>query len=653
MTALRAQLAILDEKVNIPEARDLVEKIEAATRDTARLGAGLISLHDRAVDQGRAFDQQEHKDLLARFHEHSSTVRKLCVQLATMEIDLQNEKMKTATRDADQLKDTMWVLIICSSAFALLFGASLVVIIMRLRREMAQRAASQEELRQSQARIRALFDATSDSVALMSPDCGILDINHVGAQRRGQPARRLIGKQWCEGLDEYAVRRRKEKLAQVLDTARPVDFEEQRDDRYYAARMFPVADAQGQVHQVACFSRDITERKKAEEERKKLEAQLLQSQKMEAVGTLAGGIAHDFNNILAAILGFAEVAHKESLSGPVNPVNLRYIVASVHRAKELVLQILAFSRKQDPDLRPVDLNQIVRSTQRVLARTLPKMIDTETHLAPDLPAIRGDATQLEQVLLNLASNARDAMPKGGKLVVETALSVLDQEYCRQHLEVRPGAYVLLMVSDTGVGMDQATMSRVFEPFYTTKEVGEGTGLGLSTVYGIVKNHGGQVNCYSEVGAGTVFKIYLPLPAEGEAGQPAKAEPMDELTLTGTEKVLLVDDERHLRQLGEFNLKSLGYEVETATSGEQALAIYRARGEGIGLVIMDLGMPGMGGHEALKAILEINPQAKVLLASGYSADVQVKAALASGAAGYLPKPFSISQMSVMMRRILDA
>jgi PAS domain S-box-containing protein len=399
-------------------------------------------------------------------------------------------------------------------------------------------------------------------------------------------------------------------------------------------------------------ARFITEQKQDQEDKARLEGQLRQTLKMEAVGTLAGGIAHDFNNILGAVLGFAEMAREDSLCGKVDPGDLDQIIASAGRAKELVKQIMTFSRKSEPDLMPLNLNQVVQRTQAVLERTLPKMITIETFLAEAPPAVQADPTQMEQVLLNLASNAQDAMPEGGRLIIETQDITLDPAYCHQYLGLEPGHYVLLMVTDTGLGMDKDTQEHIFEPFYTTKEVGRGTGLGLASAYGIVKSHGGHIHCYSQPGSGTSFKIYLPAFLERGAKARQDSISADEDLLHGSEKILLVDDEEALRQFGERTLLRKGYQVLTASSGEQALEIYGQPGQRPDLVIMDLGMPGMGGHKALKAILELDPQAKVVIASGYSAHGQVKASLESGAAGYAAKPFRRAELLTTVRRVLD-
>lgn len=387
-------------------------------------------------------------------------------------------------------------------------------------------------------------------------------------------------------------------------------------------------------------------------ETKHLEAQLRQAQKMEAIGTLAGGIAHDFNNILAAMMGYTEIAQENAKAGRPNLSELDRVMEAIERARGLVQRILTFSRRTDAESKPLNLNKVVQQALQLLEPSLPKMITIETQLDPALELINADPTQLEQIIMNLATNAADAMPEGGKLVLETTNVFLDAEYCRSHLEVTPGQYVLLLVSDNGQGIEPQVMEHIFDPFFTTKPVGKGTGLGLSTVFGIVKGHGGQIYCYSEPGLGTTFRIYLTAHQSQQAITEAASELTDKLP-RGTETVLLVDDEQALREIGTRTLQEAGYRVLTASSGEEALETYRAKGGSIDLVIMDLGMPGMGGHKCLLELMAMAPRARVIIASGYAANGPVKTCLESGAVGYVAKPFRRADLLVTVRQILDS
>ncbi|MEW6262881.1 MAG: PAS domain S-box protein [Thermodesulfobacteriota bacterium] len=398
------------------------------------------------------------------------------------------------------------------------------------------------------------------------------------------------------------------------------------------------------------FFTDITDRKVAEEEKQKLQIQLYQSQKMEAVGILAGGIAHDFNNLLQAIQGYTEIMLLNISEKDPKRHNLKAIYQASERAAQLVRQLLLFSRKVETAKKPVELNQEIDQAIRILERTLPKMIDIELHLASRPWTINADPVQMEQILLNLGTNAADAMPEGGKLIIETANVTLAADQAPNHSGVTPGRYVLLVVSDTGHGMDKETVEHVFEPFFTTKEIGKGTGLGLASVYGIVKSHGGYIECHSEIGLGTTFKIYLPALERMDADE-AKAI-ADSPPKGGTETILLVDDDNSVREFAAQALQSLGYKVLMAASGERALEVYSNKSHKIDLVIIDIGMPGMGGHKCIQEILGMDTSAKILIASGYPIDGQVKKSLEGGAKGYIGKPYHLADLLHEVRSVLD-
>lgn len=403
---------------------------------------------------------------------------------------------------------------------------------------------------------------------------------------------------------------------------------------------------------IVFVGRDIRDRLRAESEKEEIQKQLIQAQKMEAVGILSGGIAHDFNNILSVIMGFAEIACDSALSGQADLSSLREIIGSAERAKLLVQQIMAFSRKNEPALKVLSLNKVVGGTVSLLARTLPKMINIQSNLADALPPIQADPTQLEQVLLNLSSNAADAMPHGGTLSIRTTLADLDQTYCGRHPEVSPGKYAALTISDTGQGISEEVREHIFDPFFTTKDLGKGTGLGLSTVYGIIKNHGGQIQCQSELGRGTSFRILFPV-FQGTADESSGEIAIGVASATqGKETILLVDDEEGLLHLGTLTLKGAGYQVITASNGEEALKAYQSGARHPDLVVMDLGMPGMGGHKAMKAIRAINPEAKIVIASGYLPESQPQDAMDDGAAAFVAKPFTRAELLSAIRKALD-
>ncbi len=384
-------------------------------------------------------------------------------------------------------------------------------------------------------------------------------------------------------------------------------------------------------------------------EAKGLRAQLLQAQKMESIGTLAGGIAHDFNNLLQVVIGYSDLLLYTKKPTDPEYEGLHAIRRAGMDGSELAKRILAFSRRLEPDARPVSLNNEIKRVEKMLKRTLPKMIEVELLLADDAMPVNADPGQMEQVLLNLAINAQHAMPDGGRLTIETANTVLGADYAKTHLDVEPGQYVLLTVSDTGHGMDKEVVEHIFEPFFTTKGPGEGTGLGLAMAYGIVKGHGGHINCYSEPGTGTTFKIYLPAMVRELEQEIATTGQMPAF---GKETILLVDDEQSIRGMGEQLLTMAGYTVLTAANGKEGLEVYRSNKDRIALVLLDLIMPVMGGKQCLERLLEINPKVKVVITSGYSVEGHTKETLEAGAKGFVGKPYEMKDLLGTARKVLD-
>jgi PAS domain S-box-containing protein len=385
-------------------------------------------------------------------------------------------------------------------------------------------------------------------------------------------------------------------------------------------------------------------------DKKRLERQLLQAQKMEAVGTLAGGVAHDFNNLLQAVRGYAELLLLDKNENAAGYWELQEICRAARRGGELTQQLLTFSRKVETKRQPLDLNHEVRVVRRLLERTISKMIEIELYLSDNLKVVSADPTQTEQVIMNLAVNAKDAMPEGGRLIIKTENVVLDEAYCKIHQGTKPGDYVLLSISDTGGGIDRQALKHIYEPFYTTKGLAEGTGLGLAMVYGIVKNHDGYINCCTEPGEGTTFEIYFPVIEHQRAS--VEKEGTEASLTRGTETILLVDDEEFVRDLGTQILTRFGYTVVTSADGESALEIFLQKKGQIDLVILDVLMPGMGGRQCMQELLRIDPQARVLIATGYSPDSSTKKALEAGASGYISKPFDLRQILREVRKALD-
>jgi len=405
----------------------------------------------------------------------------------------------------------------------------------------------------------------------------------------------------------------------------------------------PIFDSDGHFREILCIGSDISEKKR-------LEAQLLQAHKMEAIGTLAGGIAHDFNNVLQAISGYTQIMLMGKNSNDPDYEKLQAIERSSQRASDLTRRLLIFGRKVESKLKPVDLNHEVVQVSRMLERTIPKMINIEQCLVENLKITNADPVQIEQIMMNMGVNARDAMPDGGKLIFKTENVILDEAYCKSHMGSNPGEYVLLSVSDTGQGIDDEIIEHIFEPFFTTKETGKGTGLGLAMVYGIVKNHGGYITCESEQGRGATFKIYFPvIELENEVTKPKETEvPI----IGGNETILLVDDENSICELGKETLSKVGYRVLTVPDGERALEIYSRASSQVDLVVLDLIMPGIGGKRCLDGLLKLNPRAKVLISSGYSSDGAISEALEAGAKGFVAKPYEVKQILKVIREVLD-
>ncbi|HMK36081.1 MAG TPA: response regulator [Desulfomonilaceae bacterium] len=382
-------------------------------------------------------------------------------------------------------------------------------------------------------------------------------------------------------------------------------------------------------------------------EAKALRSQLLQAQKMEAIGTLAGGIAHDFNNLLTIIQGYSELILLTK--GKNIEANARTILEACRKGADMVQRLLAFSRKVESTLRPLNLNDEIEQFRGLLERMIPKMIHIDLRLAEDLATISGDLTQIEQILMNLASNAKDAMPDGGTLTIETRNVGRGNRLCQSMGTDQP--WVMLSVADTGHGIKKEFIDHIFEPFFTTKQIGKGTGLGLSTVYGIVKKHNGHIVCESQSGKGAAFHIFFPVTNEQEQAKQERATQAS--CKGGNETILLVDDEALVRELGQEFLAEVGYTVLTAPDGQSALEVYLKEAKRISLVILDLVMPQMSGIQCLRKLIEINPRVKVLVASGYAGAGQTEESIKSGATGFIKKPFILADMLAAIRTALDS
>ena len=522
--------------------------------------------------------------------------------------------------------------------------------------DITTRMKAEEALRISEEAYRHILDSVPDSVVITSLWEGrYLYVNDSFTRLTGYQREEVLGRTAAEIGIYVDLGQRQEILEALLATGqvsnmelRHLDSRGQSFETIFSARRIRYRDQDCLVG----IGKDLSEIKRSREERERLEEQLRQAQKMESIGTLAGGVAHDFNNILQVIGGYVQLLSHSAELTEESGRQIAEIDGAVQRASQLVGQLLSFSRKLEPELKILDLNGEIFQAVKMLKRMIPKMINIETDLAPDLRPIQGDSVQLEQVILNLGSNASDAMPEGGRLTIKSQNISLNNVLQAQWIGVPPGEYVLLTVADTGVGIEPELIRHIFDPFYTTKETGRGTGLGLAMAYGIITSHQGRIACTSRPGAGTTFKIYLPVAASEEPPGTYPVSQAADSASGGSETVLVIDDEENILTIAGEILTGSGYHVLTARDGESALEIYRPRAGEIDLVILDISMPGMGGRRCLEEILELNPAARVIISSGYLEEERDGAAKTPGAAGFIGKPYRLPDLLRKVRAVLD-
>jgi PAS domain S-box-containing protein len=412
---------------------------------------------------------------------------------------------------------------------------------------------------------------------------------------------------------------------------------------YNQTSIIPINDGKGNIVRFVCISKDVTKERH-------LEDQLRQSQKMETIGRLAGGVAHDFNNILTAIMGYASVISDSIKDDIILKQYAQQVVAASERAAALTRSLLAFSRKQVLNPSPVDINDIIRRVEKLLIRLIGEDIELKTLLSKEKLVCLADSVQIEQIMMNLVTNARDAMPNGGVITIETNAAVINEEYVAFHFFAKAGNYACISVSDTGQGMDEDTKKNIFEPFYTTKEVGKGTGLGLAIVYGIVKQHNGYINVYSEVGKGTTFKIYLPLI---EAEVDGVAVNLKSAPKRGVETVLLAEDDRDVRDMIKTIMQNAGYTVIEAVDGDEAVRMFQAYKDRIDMIVFDIVMPKLNGKEAYDEIKKIKPQIKTLFMSGYTAEIIHQKGILDMGLNFISKPVLPDDLLRKVREVLDS
>jgi PAS domain S-box-containing protein len=521
-------------------------------------------------------------------------------------------------------------------------------------RDVRDRKQAEEALRKSEQRFRELYDNAPVGYFEYDSQGRITSVNRTELEMLGYTLDEMIGQPVWKFIEEGIARQQiLAKLAGTMPPARGLERTYRRKD----GTTFPgivedrfILDSEGKTKGIRATIQDITERKWAEEEKTTLQEQLRQSQKIEAIGRLAGGIAHDFNNLLTVIKGYSQLSLTELKEDVPLRGNIEEIKRASDKAADLTRQLLAFSRRQILETRVLDLNTVLRDMDKMLRRLIGEDVELVTVLADDLGRVKTDPGWVEQIIMNLAVNARDAMPSVGKLTIETANVELDGAYARNHIAVTPGRYVMLSMSDTGVGMTPEVKQQVFEPFFTTREKGKGTGLGLSTVYGIVKQSGGNIWVYSEPGKGTTFKIYLP--RVDEPLEELKEKVVKEELPHGSETILLVEDEEVVRKLAVRILKRQGYTVLEGSHGNEAIDVCKQHKGPVHLLLTDVVMPGMSGRELAERFKPLYPKMKVLYMSGYTDIAITHHCVLEEGINYIQKPFNVDGFARKVREVLD-
>jgi PAS domain S-box-containing protein len=512
--------------------------------------------------------------------------------------------------------------------------------------------ANEHAARRSEQHYRALFETVSDGIFLVRRDEKLIEVNNAACRELGYTREELLGMPLAKIVAPEAREQLPEVQREVISKGFVrVEGAQQRKD----GSTFPVdlTVSMTELDGAPAFmgvARDVTERQRAEADRRRLEDQLQHAVKMESIGRLAGGVAHDFNNLLTAILGNVEIAnHRLRRNQSVQDL-LGEVREAAVSAAGLTRQLLAFSRRQIVEPRLVDLNDLIAHMHKMLVRLIGEDIELRTLPGPGLATVRIDPGLAEQILVNLAVNARDAMKGGGVMIVETATVTLDEEYKRSHPLVEPGTYVRLAISDTGSGMSDDVKRHLFEPFFTTKPRGEGTGLGLATIYGAIRQSNGHIEVYSEVGKGTTFKIYLP--AESGAPEALTPTPDPRPVAGGSETILVVEDDDRVRNIVTRVLRDAGYRVLVASNGETALALAGTDGEPIHLLVTDVVMPGMNGRQLADRLAQSHPETRTLFTSGYTENIIAHHGVLDRGIEFMSKPYTLEVLTLRVREVLD-
>ncbi len=523
-------------------------------------------------------------------------------------------------------------------------------------RDITGQKRTEEALRQERDRAEAYLHLSAVIFVALDTRGNVTLVNRKGCKILGRPLQEILGKNWFE---HFIPAHERDKVRSVYlklmdgeiepnETYENAVLTRNGEERMIAWHNAVIKDDQGDIIGTLSSGEDVTELRRIEKERRSLEAQLRLSQKMESIGRLAGGVAHDFNNLLTVINNYAEMVQDTLGQDDPRREDLKRILEAGQRAADLTRQLLAFSRKQPMELKTLDLNAVVSGMKPMLERLIGEDIEFHVKTGDDLGHVRADRAQIEQVIMNLVVNARDAMPTGGVLSVETANVVLDEGYAAAHQGVVPGPYVMLAVSDTGCGMDETVRERIFEPFYTTKEKGLGTGLGLAVVYGVVKQFGGHIWVCSEPGRGSTFRIYLPRVKPGEI----LSSKEETLELGGHETILVVEDEKSVREPVVRILEKAGYTVIQASGGEEALVRCETAGREIALVLTDVVMPRMSGKALVDRLLARYPKMKVLFMSGYTDPTISRHGVLEKGVHFIAKPFSAEALLKKVRQVLN-